>query len=106
MLAHLRPVAITKRLALMVLLEALAHPADGAGLVMVLDNGAVDFHRCERLQNLAPADRQLQLVAGQKALDGARRRAPVVPDPMLIAVGAIASTSDSVAGKDITVPFY
>jgi len=61
---------------------------DGAGLVIALDDGAVDGRGTQRKPGLAALDQQFELVAGVEALELARRIAGrVVPDPVLVAVG-------------------
>jgi hypothetical protein len=75
-----------QRLALLVALERLGDPADGALLVEPLDDVAVDVFGRQRLARLAALDHQRQLVLLEEALDRPRRMPPVVPDPVVVAV--------------------
>src|SRR5205814_3807977 len=77
-----------ERLAEAVALERLADAADGAGLVVALDDGAVDLGLAEGAPAVAPLDEEVELVLGIEAADGARGVSRVVPQPVLVAVGA------------------
>ncbi len=77
-----------QRLAGAVLSESIAHAADGANLVRALDNGLIHRHLIQRFDRGAALDQQFQLVAFQEAADRARRISRIVPQPMIVAVGA------------------
>ena len=72
--------------ALAVHLEAVADPAHRTGLVMALDDRAVDDGLGRALAAAAALDGQLQLVLLVEALHRAWRVSLVVPQPVLVAV--------------------
>lgn len=71
----------------MIALECLAHPLDGAGLVIAPGDGAIDLHRGQRLLAGAALVHQHQFILFQEALHAARRIVAVVPQPGVIAIG-------------------
>ncbi len=75
-----------QRLAIMVPLEDLADPANGADLIRALDDRSIDLRVRQLLAARAPLDHQFQLRFFVEALHLARRVAGIVPHPVLIAV--------------------
>ena len=75
-----------QRLAVVVALEGLGDAADGAGLVVALDDLRTNRGLRQRAPRLPPLDHQLQLRLLVETLHPARRVAGVVPGPVLVAV--------------------
>ena len=75
-----------QRLAVVVALEGLGDAANGAGLVMALDDLRTNRGLRQRAPRLPPLDQQLQLRLLVETLHPARRVASVVPGPVFVAV--------------------
>ena len=73
--------------AVVVALEGLADAANAACLVVALDNVLVDWGPGQQFAGAAPLDEQFQLGLLVEALHLAWRILPIVPDPMVVAVG-------------------